>query len=46
MAEASQSMMNSVEDANRAKEQIGTLANNLSKLNAVYGNMLGAMQGK
>ncbi len=46
LAEASQSMMNSVEDANRAKEQIGTLANNLSKLNAVYGNMLGAMQGK
>lgn len=46
MAEASQAMMGSVEDANRAKEQIGTLANNLGKLNAVYGNMLSAMQGR
>ncbi|MEX0636042.1 MAG: gliding motility protein GldL [Ferruginibacter sp.] len=46
LAEASQAMMNSVEDANKAKEQIGTLANNLSKLNAVYGNMLSAMQSK
>ena len=46
MAEASSAMMGSVEDANRAKEQIGALANNLGKLNAVYGNMLGAMQGR
>ena len=46
MAEASQVMMSSVEDANKAKDQIGTLANNLSKLNAVYGNMLSAMQTK
>jgi len=46
MAEASQAMMSSVDDANRAKDQIGTLANNLGKLNAVYGNMLTAMQGK
>lgn len=45
MAEASQSMMASVDDANKAKEQIGALANNLSKLNSVYGNMLSAMQG-
>jgi gliding motility-associated protein GldL len=45
MAEASQSMMSSVEDANKAKDQIGLLANNLSKLNSVYGNMLNAMQG-
>jgi gliding motility-associated protein GldL len=45
MAEASQSMMNSVEDANKAKDQIGLLANNLTKLNSVYGNMLSAMQG-
>ena len=45
MAEASQAMMNSVDDANRAKEQIGTLASNLGKLNSVYGNMLSAMQG-
>lgn len=46
MAEASQSMLASVDDANRAKEQIGALATNLSKLNTVYGNMLGAMQAK
>lgn len=46
MAEASQAMMNSVDDAQKAKEQIGTLASNLSKLNSVYGNMLSAMQGK
>ena len=46
MAQASQAMMNSVEDANKAKDQIGALATNLSKLNAVYGNMLSAMQGR
>jgi gliding motility-associated protein GldL len=44
LAEASQSMMGSVEDANKAKEQLGVLANNLGKLNTVYGNMLSAMQ--
>ncbi len=46
MAEASQVMISSVEDANKAKEQIGNLANNLGKLNQVYGNMLSAMQGR
>ena len=46
MAEASQAMMHSVDDANKAKEEIGKLANNLGKLNAVYGNMLTAMQGR
>ncbi len=46
MAEASQAMMSSVEDAHKAKDQIGALATNLSKLNAVYGNMLSAMQGR
>lgn len=46
MAEASQAMMSSVDDAQKAKEQIGMLANNLGKLNAVYGNMLSAMQGR
>ena len=46
MAEASQAMMGSVEDANRAKTEITNLAGNLSKLNAVYGNMLSAMQGR
>ena len=46
MAEASSAMMGSVEDAQKAKEQIGALATNLGKLNQVYGNMLGAMQGR
>jgi gliding motility-associated protein GldL len=46
MAEASNAMMGSVEDAQKAKEQIGALATNLGKLNSVYGNMLGAMQGR
>lgn len=46
MAEASKAMMSSVDDATRAKEQIGILATNLGKLNAVYGNMLSAMQGR
>jgi gliding motility-associated protein GldL len=46
MAEASNAMMNSVDDANKAKNQISLLAGNLSKLNAVYGNMLTAMQAK
>ncbi|MDB5222946.1 MAG: hypothetical protein JWN83_1613 [Chitinophagaceae bacterium] len=46
MAEASQVMLDTVDDAGRAKEQIGVLANNLGKLNQVYGNMLSAMQGR
>ncbi len=46
LAEASQVMLSSVEDANRAKGEISTLANNLGKLNHVYGNMLSAMQGR
>lgn len=45
MAEASQAMMSSVDDANKVKEQTGALASNLGKLNSVYGNMLSAMQG-
>lgn len=44
LAEASQAMMGSVEDANKAKDQISILAVNLGKLNSVYGNMLSAMQ--
>lgn len=46
MAQASQVMLATVDDAQSAKEQIGTLATNLGKLNQVYGNMLSAMQGK
>jgi gliding motility-associated protein GldL len=46
MAEASEVMLSTVNDAQTAKEQIGVLANNLGKLNQVYGNMLSAMQGR
>jgi gliding motility-associated protein GldL len=46
LAEASQAMTSSVEDATKVKDQIAALAGNLSKLNAVYGNMLTAMQGR
>lgn len=43
---ASETMQGSVEDAKKAQNQIATLANNLSSLNKVYGNMLTAMQGR
>ena len=39
-------MMSTVEDAGKAKDQISVLANNLTKLNSVYGNILTAMQGR
>ena len=46
LAQASAAMNGTAEDALKAKEQIGALATNLSKLNSVYGNMLTAMQGR
>ncbi len=46
MAEASQVMVSTVDDAKSTKEQISALATNLGKLNNVYGNMLSAMQGR
>jgi gliding motility-associated protein GldL len=46
LAEASAAMQGSAEDAKRAQTQIATLANNLGKLNQIYGNMLTAMQGR
>ncbi|AXY77244.1 gliding motility protein GldL [Paraflavitalea soli] len=46
LAEASQTMKGSVDDAKKAHEQIAKLAGNLSSLNTVYGNMLSAMQGR
>lgn len=45
MANASQSMASSIDDSKKTQEQIALLAKNLSNLNAVYGNMLSAMQG-
>lgn len=46
LAQASAAMSSSADDALKAKEQIAVLANNLGKLNQVYGNMLTAMQGR
>jgi gliding motility-associated protein GldL len=46
LVNASDAMQSSVDDANRAKEQMGVLAGNLNSLNQVYGNMLSAMQGR
>jgi hypothetical protein len=39
-------MSSSAADAVRAKEQIALLADNLTKLNQIYSNMLSAMQGR
>jgi gliding motility-associated protein GldL len=44
--EASAAMTGTAEDATRAKEQINALANNLGKLNQIYGGMITAMQGR
>ncbi|MEN9686830.1 MAG: gliding motility protein GldL [Bacteroidota bacterium] len=46
LTKASAAMANSAEDAEKAKDQIAALANNLGKLNQLYGNMLTAMQGR
>jgi len=46
MAKASEVMISTVDDAKATKDQINALANNLGKLNQVYGNMLSAMQGR
>ena len=46
LAEASKAMTNTVDDANRAKDQIALLAGNLNRLNQIYGNMISAMSGK
>lgn len=43
---ASAALTGSAEDAQKAKEQIAVLANNLGKLNQLYGNMLTAIQGR
>jgi gliding motility-associated protein GldL len=43
---ASDAMAASADDAKAAREQISTLARNLSSLNSIYGNMLSAMQGR
>jgi len=45
LSETSTSMANTADDAKRMQEQVGALANNLGRLNGIYGNMLSAMQG-
>jgi len=44
LAEASNVMVTTADDAHRAKDEIVTLATNLNKLNQIYGNMITAMQ--
>jgi len=46
LVNASQAMEGSVTDAKKAQDQIALLANNLGRLNNIYGNMLSAMQGR
>ena len=46
LSETSASLINSAEDAKKVQEQIGSLANNLGRLNSIYGNMITAMQGR
>ncbi len=44
LSETSTTMANTADDAKRMQEQVGSLANNLGRLNSIYGNMLSAMQ--
>jgi gliding motility-associated protein GldL len=46
LTQASEVMQGSVDDAKKAHDQIAVLANNLGRLNSIYGNMLSAMQGR
>jgi len=46
LSQASAAMVGSADDAMKAKDQIAALAQNLGKLNQLYGNMLTAMQGR
>lgn len=46
LTETSNAMLESAGDAKKVQDQIGNLANNLGKLNSIYGNMLTAMQGR
>lgn len=46
LAQASEAMKGSIDDAKKTQEQVALLAKNLGSLNHVYGNMLSAMQGR
>lgn len=46
LAETSNVMLASAEDAKKVQKEIGALSGNLGRLNTIYGNMLSAMQGR
>ncbi len=46
MAETSNAMLASADNAKKVQVEIGTLSTNLGRLNGIYGNMLSAMQGR
>lgn len=46
MAETSNAMLASADNAKKVQTEIGNLSTNLSRLNNIYGNMLSAMQGR
>jgi hypothetical protein len=43
MTELAGTLNDSISDAQKYKEEVSQLANNISSLNRVYGNMLSAM---
>lgn len=46
LAETSNAMLSSAEDAKKVQGEIASLSGNLQRLNSIYGNMLSAMQGR
>jgi gliding motility-associated protein GldL len=46
LAETANVMSTTSADAKKVQEQVSSLANNLGRLNGIYGNMLTAMQGR
>ena len=46
LAETSNAMLSSAEDAKKVQGEIASLSTNLGRLNSIYGNMLSAMQGR
>jgi gliding motility-associated protein GldL len=46
LAETSNAMLTSAEDAKKVQNELSNLSGNLGRLNSVYGNMLSAMQGR
>jgi gliding motility-associated protein GldL len=46
LAETSNAMLTSAEDAKKVQTELSSLSGNLGRLNGIYGNMLSAMQGR